>query len=132
MPSAKKLEDRAISIVHMLRKATRTMTKPAATQIIEKFGRDPYITLIGCILSQQTRDSISLPASLELFKVAKTPEKMVKVPIKDIEKRDWDLDIKNPTKVEEEVGHSSGELIKILSESLETSKQILESIKKEI
>jgi len=86
MPSDKKLENRAISIIHMLRKATRTMTKPAATQIIEKFGRDPYLTLIGCILSQQTRDSVSLPASLELFKFAKTPEKMVKVPIKDIEK----------------------------------------------
>lgn len=51
-----------------------------------------------------------------------------KVSIKDIEKRDWDLDIKNPTKKEEEVYQSSGELINILKKSLDENKKIVESI----
>ena len=55
-----------------------------------------------------------------------------KVSIDDIERRGWDLDIKNPTKIEEEVGQSSLEIINILSESLENSRAILDSIRKEL
>lgn len=51
-----------------------------------------------------------------------------KVSVKDIEKRDWDLDIKNPTKKEEEVYQSSAELINILKKSLDENKKIIESI----
>jgi endonuclease-3 len=86
MPSEKKLENRAISIIHVLRTATRTMTKPAATQIVEQFGRNPYLILISCLLSLRTRDTVSLPASLRLFEFAKTPEEMVALPITQIEK----------------------------------------------
>ena len=51
-----------------------------------------------------------------------------KVSIKDIEKHDWDLDIKNPTKKEEEAHQSSDELIKILKKSLDENKKIVDSI----
>jgi len=85
MPSEKQLENRAISIIKLLRTATQTMTKPAATQIIDTFGRNPYLILISCLLSLRTRDTISLPASLKLFQVAQTPEEMVALSVKQIE-----------------------------------------------
>lgn len=55
-----------------------------------------------------------------------------KVSIKDIEKRGWDLDIKNPNKVEEEFFHTGEELIKKLEESFESSRKILSDLKNEI
>lgn len=85
MPSEKKLELRAISIIKMLRTATQTMTKPAATQIVDQFGRNPYLILISCLLSLRTKDTVSLPASFKLFQVAQTPEEMVVLPITQIE-----------------------------------------------
>lgn len=86
MPSEKKLEDRAIHIIKILRTTTRTMPKPAATQIIDQFGRNPYLILISCLLSLRAKDTASLPASLRLFKLAQTPEEMVALPINQIEK----------------------------------------------
>jgi type I restriction enzyme M protein len=55
-----------------------------------------------------------------------------KVSVKDIEKREWDLDIKNPTKKEEIADLLPEELIKMLEDSFKLNKEILDSIKKEI
>ena len=55
-----------------------------------------------------------------------------KVSIEDIKKRNWDLDIKNPTKQEEEIEYSTEELIAKLETSFDESKQILESLKAEL
>lgn len=78
--------DRALAIITVLRQATANMPKPAATQIIEQFGRDPYLILISCILSLRTKDTTSLPASLRLFEHARTPQQMLKLPSDQIEK----------------------------------------------
>jgi len=57
----------------------------------------PFRTLIGVILSHQTNDKISWPATDRLFKIARTPEDFVKLGVKKI-----DAQIKNvnyhPTK----------------------------------
>lgn len=52
-----------------------------------------------------------------------------RVSIKDIEKKGWDLDNKNPNNPQEAISHSSLELIEMLEESFKESKEILESIK---
>lgn len=62
------------------------MEQPASSVIIEKYGRDPYLVLISCLLSLRTKDTVSLPASIRLFEYAKTPHEMLKVPISKIEK----------------------------------------------
>ena len=54
-------------------------------EIIFLYGRDPYLILMSCLLSLQTRDSVTLPVSIELFKVAKTPQEMLQVSRADIE-----------------------------------------------
>jgi endonuclease-3 len=77
---------RAVKIIHILRKATQGMVEPASVTLTKKFGRNPYLTLISCILSLRTKDTVSLPASLRLFEHAQTPEQMVLIPVKTIEK----------------------------------------------
>ncbi len=55
-----------------------------------------------------------------------------KVSIKEIEKRGWDLDIKNPTKKDEEAEYSTKELLEMLETSFSESKKILTELKKEL
>jgi len=55
-----------------------------------------------------------------------------KVNIKNIEARGWDLDIKNPTKQEEEIEHTSLELIGMIEDSLKESQEVLSSLKSEL
>ena len=47
---------------------------------------DPYLVLIACILSLRTNDKTTYPATLRMLKLAKTPDKMMKVNVKDLEK----------------------------------------------
>jgi len=79
-------KDRAIAIIKILRTATIGMVEPAATSIVKQFGRDPYLVLISCILSLRTRDPVSLAASQRLFAHSKTPQEMIHLSAKTIEK----------------------------------------------
>lgn len=73
-----------IKIVSLIRKEFRNLKKPTVRRTSEK--RDPFKTLIACLLSLRTRDENTAKASSSLFKVADTPEKILKLPIKKLEK----------------------------------------------
>lgn len=79
-------KERAIRIIQILRKATTGMEQPASVNIVKKYGQDPYLVLISCLLSLRTKDTVSFPASVRLFEHAKTPQQMLKLPVKTIEK----------------------------------------------
>lgn len=79
-------KERAIRIIQILRKATKSMEQPASVNIVNQYGQDPYLVLISCLLSLRTKDTVSFPASQRLFEHAKTPAQMLKIPIKTIEK----------------------------------------------
>jgi endonuclease III len=66
-------------IIVVLRVATSGMEPPASQTIVSRFGRDPFLVLIACILSLRTKDTVSLPASCRLFEHAKTPETFLKM-----------------------------------------------------
>ncbi|MFH1636946.1 MAG: endonuclease III [Candidatus Woesearchaeota archaeon] len=51
-----------------------------------KDEKDPYYVLISCILSLRTKDEVTYPAAKRLFKVAKTPEEMLKISVAKIQK----------------------------------------------
>lgn len=76
----------AVRIINILRTATKHMPGPASLAIVEKYGRDPYLVLISCLLSLRAKDTASLPVSIELFKQAKTPQALVKMSLHAIEK----------------------------------------------
>lgn len=55
-----------------------------------------------------------------------------KVSIDDIVKRNYDLDIKNPTKEEESIEYSSAELMEMLETSFNTSNELLNKLKEAV
>jgi type I restriction enzyme M protein len=55
-----------------------------------------------------------------------------KIPIDEIKKRNYDLDIKNPTKQEEEIIHSSAELMQMLESSFAKSSDLLSKLKEAV
>lgn len=47
-------------------------------ELMEQF-QNPYLVLIGCILSLRTNDKTTYPATLRMLELAKTPEEMSKI-----------------------------------------------------
>jgi len=47
--------------------------------------RDPFYMLISTVLSQRTRDEVTLPATRRLFKVFDTPQKLAEADVGDIQ-----------------------------------------------
>lgn len=84
--SASEVRNRVLKILGILRTATKSMNKPASQEIVSRFGRDPFLVLVSCILSLRTRDTISFPASCRLFEHAKTPAALLDLSTATIEK----------------------------------------------
>jgi endonuclease-3 len=64
-------------VIHRLTRASRGWQTPSVTQI--SFRRDPFQVLISTLLSLRTKDEVTLAASERLFKVAKTPRRMLRL-----------------------------------------------------
>lgn len=73
------------SIVHALREATKNLSDPSVTMVGKKW-KNPFLVLISCVLSLRTKDETTLPASLRLFKLADTPEAMLRLSVEEIQK----------------------------------------------
>lgn len=58
---------------------------PIVTEIYDLY-KTPFSVLISCLLSLRTKDPITKDASLRLFKLADTPQKMIKLDIAKIKK----------------------------------------------
>lgn len=54
-------------------------------QLMEEF-KDPYLVLIGCILSLRTNDKTTYPATLRMLELAKSPQEMLKIPYENLAK----------------------------------------------
>lgn len=78
-------KNRAITIIELMRTATKNMIEPAATSITQQYGRNPFLVLVSCILSLRTKDTVSLPASQRLFAHAQTPQALLLLPSHTIE-----------------------------------------------
>lgn len=73
---------KALSI---LRKEAKKFILPSVSEVSRKF-KGAFFVLISCILSLRTKDRTTYPASLRLFSLAKTPEEMLSLSTKRIEK----------------------------------------------
>ncbi|MFH1270856.1 MAG: endonuclease III [Nanoarchaeota archaeon] len=71
-------------IMKILLKEFKPYAKPTVRQTSET--KNPFKTLISCLLSLRTQDKNTAKASASLFKVANTPEEIAKLPIKKLEK----------------------------------------------
>jgi endonuclease-3 len=70
----------------MLGRAIRGMEDLAVEKISEESREDPFRVLIATMLSAQTKDAVTHAASTRLFKVARSPTTMAKLPVARIER----------------------------------------------
>ncbi|MCI5474459.1 MAG: SAM-dependent methyltransferase, partial [Spirochaetia bacterium] len=59
-------------------------------------------------------------------------EQAWRVPVEKIAENGWNLDIKNPFVKEEEVTHTTGKLLQMLSDSFKKSDELINELKKEL
>jgi len=59
---------------------------PAITKISRKEKSDPYLVLIGTLLSLRTKDEMTEEAMQKLTERAKTPQELLKIPEEELQK----------------------------------------------
>jgi endonuclease-3 len=73
-------------VMRRLGKAIEGLEEPAVEKIANDQEDDPFQVLIATILSAQTKDAVTAAASERLFRAARTPQTMAKLPVSKIEK----------------------------------------------
>jgi len=72
-------------MLRVLKRASRDWNAPIVA-FIAAHERDPFRTLIGCILSLRTKDEVTAVAQERLFKRARSPREMLALSAREIEK----------------------------------------------
>ena len=71
-------------VLNIINKENKKFIEPAVTTISRK--RTPFHVLISCILSLRTKDQTTRDASNRLFAVADSPEEIIRIPDRQLEK----------------------------------------------
>ena len=74
------------AVMRRLARAIDGLEEPAVEKIAEDQKEDPFQILIATLLSAQTKDAVTHAASTRLFRVARTPRAMARLPVKAIER----------------------------------------------
>jgi endonuclease-3 len=77
---------RIAPIMRALARSIDGLELPAVEKISNTQEEDPFQVLIATLLSARTQDRTTLAASTRLFKVARTPKRMAKLTVKQIER----------------------------------------------
>ena len=72
------------AIVKILKKETKKLNVPIITLIAEQ--KSPFQVLVGTVLSARTKDETTTKACNQLFKIAPTNNRLLKLNVKQIEK----------------------------------------------
>jgi endonuclease-3 len=78
-------------IIHELKRSTNAsgpngFAPPLIDQVIEEYGKDPFLILIACLLSLRAKDVMTIHVVRDLFKHATTPQAMLKISRANLEK----------------------------------------------
>ena len=68
-------------IVQLIKDAKQPQSE--FVKLMDNF-KNPYLVLIACILSLRTNDKTTYPATLRMLELAKTPQEMMRVNVKDL------------------------------------------------
>tara|TARA_B100001750_G_scaffold205727_1_gene182979 strand:- start:107 stop:763 length:657 start_codon:yes stop_codon:yes gene_type:complete len=71
--------------VKIIKKTIQQWEEPAVGVVARK-SHDPFCILIACLLSLRTKDETTAEASYRLFKLADNPNRMLKLPLNQVEK----------------------------------------------
>ena len=72
-------------LMRTMRRAIRGMELPAVEKISESQAENPFQILIATLLSARTQDATTHAASTRLFKRARTPRSLARLPVREIE-----------------------------------------------
>ncbi len=81
MPSEKEIAE----VIKAVKKASHNFQNTALMEVAS-VPESTFQVLISCIISLRTKDEVTAAASKRLYAVAKTPEQIMKLPTKKIEK----------------------------------------------
>jgi endonuclease III len=79
-------QDQIHAALRIVKREIRQWQEPVVGVVARESARDPFRILISCLLSLRTKDKTTGEASARLFALAHTPETLLKVPLKRIEK----------------------------------------------
>lgn len=118
-------ENNIEEIMNLLMREFKVYRKPTIRRTSSE--KNPFKTLITCLLSLRTQDKNTEKASTSLFQVADTPEKIVKLPVKRLEKLIYSSGYyKNKAR---SIQHVSKVLIEKYNSKVPSTKEELLSIK---
>jgi endonuclease-3 len=66
--------------------AVRPYPKPALFALADEGFTSPFEQLVACIISIRTRDEVTEPVARELFRHARTPAEMARLPVAEIDR----------------------------------------------
>ncbi len=72
-------------VMRAIGRSIKGMELPAVEKISESQAEDPFQILIATLLSARTQDATTHAASTRLFKRARTPRTLARVPVREIE-----------------------------------------------
>ena len=72
-------------VMRRLARAIDGLDEPAVEKIARNQEEDPFQVLIATLLSAQTKDAVTAAASERLFRVARTPRRMLKLSVRELE-----------------------------------------------
>lgn len=85
--SPRKLSSNVVErVMRTLARAITGLDLPAVEKISDEQAEEPFQILIATILSARTQDATTHAASTRLFRRARTPRTMARLPVKEIEK----------------------------------------------
>ena len=76
--------DHIDKIITILKRENKKYIEPIVTTVSK--SKSPFKVLISCLLSLRTKDKVTAEASNRLFKLASSPQQMLTMSTKDIEK----------------------------------------------
>ncbi len=84
-PQPKVPRGRIAAVMRRLAKAIDGLDEPAVEKIAAEQHDDPFQVLIATMLSAQTRDAVTASASRRLFRAARTPRTIARLPTARVE-----------------------------------------------
>jgi endonuclease-3 len=84
-PTAKRLFDIDLA-VKRIDEAIRPFPKAAMFELAEEGFDSVFEQLVACIISIRTRDEVTVPTTLKLFAVARTPQEVALLRVEDIDR----------------------------------------------
>lgn len=72
-------------VLKRIEKAVKPFPKAAMFDLYERGYKTLFEQLISCIISIRTMDETTIPLSLKLFSIARTPEQLIKLTPKELE-----------------------------------------------